>query len=139
MPDDAVIHLRVPAPTKARWVRDSRAAGMRLTDWIVSRVDAMPKITIPDLPFSALRLSRDSNGSVSFDLATVAAIERASGLPDGELMRQPEDVLAELITRWYAAHRADGGEPDPVAEDLLTEICLENERGGGISHAPGQA
>lgn len=36
---DALIHLRVPAATKARWVRESRAAGMRLTDWIVARID----------------------------------------------------------------------------------------------------
>lgn len=35
---DALIHLRVPAATKARWVRESRAAGMRLTDWITARV-----------------------------------------------------------------------------------------------------
>ena len=36
---EAIIHLRVPAATKARWVRESRAAGMRLTDWIVARID----------------------------------------------------------------------------------------------------
>ena len=36
---DALIHLRVPAEQKARWVRESRAAGMRLTDWIVARID----------------------------------------------------------------------------------------------------
>ena len=36
---DALIHLRVPAELKARWVRESRAAGMRLTDWIVRRVE----------------------------------------------------------------------------------------------------
>ena len=35
---EALIHLRVPAATKARWVRESRAAGMRLTDWITARV-----------------------------------------------------------------------------------------------------
>lgn len=39
---EALIHLRVPAELKARWVRESRAAGMRLTDWIVSRVEAQP-------------------------------------------------------------------------------------------------
>ena len=39
MTTDALIHLRVPAATKARWVRESRAAGMRLTDWIVQRVE----------------------------------------------------------------------------------------------------
>lgn len=37
--NDALIHLRVPAETKARWVRRSRAEGMRLTDWIIERVE----------------------------------------------------------------------------------------------------
>lgn len=36
---DALISLRVPAVVKARWVRESRAAGMRLTDWLSSRVE----------------------------------------------------------------------------------------------------
>ena len=36
---DALIHLGVPAALKARWVRESRAAGMRLTDWIVEKVE----------------------------------------------------------------------------------------------------
>lgn len=36
---DALIHLRVPAELKARWVRESRAAGMRITEWIVQRVE----------------------------------------------------------------------------------------------------
>ena len=62
---DAIIHLRVPAATKARWVRESRAAGMRLTDWIVQRVEAQPmeKITPIAIPlgmaFAELRLARD--------------------------------------------------------------------------------
>ena len=49
---DALIHMRVPAATKARWVRESRAAGMRLTDWIVQRVEAQPmdKITPISIP-----------------------------------------------------------------------------------------
>ena len=40
---EALIHLRVPAATKARWVRESRAAGMRLTDWIVARIDGQKR------------------------------------------------------------------------------------------------
>ncbi len=36
----AIIHLRVPADTKGRWISASRAAGMRLTDWIVDAVEA---------------------------------------------------------------------------------------------------
>ena len=37
---DALIHLRVSPALKGRWVRESRAAGMRLTDWIVKRVES---------------------------------------------------------------------------------------------------
>ena len=55
MDSDSLIHLRVPAATKARWVRKSRAAGMRLTDWITSRIEqSMTTITISfDVPAAA--------------------------------------------------------------------------------------
>ena len=41
---DALIHLRVPAALKARWVRASRAAGMKLTDWIVEKTETTMNI-----------------------------------------------------------------------------------------------
>jgi len=145
MTDDALIHLRVPASLKARWVRDSRAAGMRLTDWIISRVEAqlMTKLTpicIPaDLTFADLKLARDADGSVSFDTAVIERIEAASGLPAGFFMGQDEGAIADLITHWYRVHLAGGGAPDPVQEDLIGEVRAEDERGGGLSHAPGRA
>lgn len=36
---DALVHLRIPVAVKARWVRESRTAGAKLTDWIVQRVE----------------------------------------------------------------------------------------------------
>jgi len=149
MSDEAVIHLRVPAATKAAWVRESRAAGMRLTDWIVSRIEAktmpqqIPKATticIPaDLAFSDLKMARDPDGMVSFDTSVISRIEAASGLPDGFFMEQDESALSELITNWYRAHLAAGGAPDPVQEDLIEEARLEDLHGAGFSHAPGSA
>ena len=146
MSDEALIHLRVPAELKARWVRESRAAGMRLTDWIVSKVEAqrMHKITpiaIPEgVAFSDLRLGRDpKTGDVSFDTAVIERIEQESGLPAGFFMSQHEDALASLITTWYNAHRAAGGDTDPVAEDLIAEVQAEDAAGQGYSHAPGRA
>ena len=47
---DALIHLRVPAELKARWVRESRAAGMRLTDWVRERVDGKQSTPPPKEP-----------------------------------------------------------------------------------------
>ena len=37
--DIAAVHLRVPRELKARWVQESRDAGMRLTDWLVQRIE----------------------------------------------------------------------------------------------------
>ena len=144
---DALIHLRVPAAIKSRWVRESRAAGMRLTDWIVQRVEAQPmdKITPISIPqgmtFADLRLARDpKTGDVSFDTAIIERIEQESGLPAGFFMGQPEDAMASLITTWYAAHLEAGGERDPVADDLIAEVRAEDAAGQQhYSHNPGRA
>lgn len=143
---DALIHLRVPAATKGRWVRESRATGMRLTDWIVQRVEAPPmkQITVIAIPqgvtFSDLCLARDTHtGDVSFDTAVIEQIERESGLPTGFFMGQHEDALASLLTTWYSVHRAGGGAVDPVAEDLLFEVRAEDMAGQPYSHSPGIA
>lgn len=140
---DAIIHLRVPAATKGRWVRASRAAGMRLTDWIVQAVEGQRmthKLTIPpDLTFGDLRLARDPDGAVSFDTAAVERVYAASGLPLELLHAAGEDGIASLIVAWYRAHRQQGGAPDPIAEDLIAEAKSEDSRGAGISHQPGRA
>lgn len=97
-------------------------------------------IKIPeDLPFAALRLARDPDGAVSFDTSVIERIEAASGLPAGFFMRQSEDAVAGLIARWYAMHRAAGGQPDPVQDDLIAEAALEDRHGAGFSHKPGAA
>jgi len=38
-PPDAQVHLRVPMHIKAQWVRESRACGMKLTDWLLQRIE----------------------------------------------------------------------------------------------------
>lgn len=142
---DSTIHLRVPAATKARWVRASRAAGMRLTDYITEAVEAhmrrqVARIGIPvEVDFSDLRLARDPDGAVSFDWSVIERICTASGVPIEPLRNGPEGNVAGLIVNWYAAHRANGGNPDPVAEDLLAEVRAEDAAGQHISHAPGRA
>jgi len=145
MTADALIHLRVPAATKARWVRASRAAGTRLTDWIVNAVEAhmQSQITTAVIPsglqFADLNLARESDGSVSFDQTVIDRICAASGIAPELLTNGPEDNAASLIVGWYSAHLAAGGARDPVADDLIAETRVEDERGGGISYAPGRA
>ena len=100
----------------------------------------MTKVAIPeDLEFSDLDLSRKPNGSVSFSWAVIERICEASGLPVETFRDTPEDNVAGLIVAWYQAHRQDGGEADPVAEDLLAEVVAEEKAGQTVSHQPGRA
>lgn len=98
------------------------------------------QITIPDdVSFSDLRLARGADGMVSFDWATIERICAASGVPVEMFRDAPEDNVAGLIINWYAAHRQNGGQLDPVAEDLLAEVRAEDAAGQHVSHAPGRA
>lgn len=142
---EALIHLRVSAARKGRWVRASRAAGMRLSDWIINAVEShmqqqLTRIAIPDdIQFADLRLGRDSDGAVSLDWTPIERICAASGVPV-ELFRDgPEDNVAGLLMTWYRAHRNSGGALDPVAEDLIAEADAEDAAGQPYSHAPGRA
>ncbi len=142
---DHYVHLRIPADLKGRWVRASRAAGTRLTDWIVNAVEAhmQSKIATAVIPsglqFADLKLAREADGTVSFDQSVIDRICAASAIAPYLLTDGPEDNAASLIVGWYSAHLAAGGARDPVADDLIAEARLEDERGGGISHAPGGA
>ena len=100
----------------------------------------LARVAIPDdIDFADLHLARDPDGSVSFNWAVIERICQASGLPVELLRDGPEDNVATLITHWYMAHKKHGGALDLVADDLIAEALIEEERGQCISHAPGRA
>lgn len=144
MSEDTII-IKAPVGTKSRWVRQSQRAGMKLSDWLIERVEAQPMtktiaITIPsDVPFTDLKLGRNADGSVSFDWAPIERICEASGLDVALLRETDEDSLAGLLTAWYRHHLAAGGAPDPVYLDLIGEVQAEDAAGQRYSHAPGRA
>lgn len=92
-----------------------------------------------DLQFSDLKLVREQDGSVSFDWSAIDRICAASGLEADRFRNSAEDNVAGLIVAWYQAHRREGGEPDAVAEDLLSEVRLEDQAGQFASLPPGRA
>lgn len=97
-------------------------------------------ITIPEgVDFSDLHLSRESDGSVSFDMAAVETICRASSIPVEMLRDGPEDSVSDLLVAWYQAHIAQGGAHDPIADDLIAEAMIEESAGQSFSVAPGRA
>ena len=62
---DALVHLRVPAEMKGRWVKESRLEGMKLTDWITSRVEAKA-LSIADVLEEAATLAKSLEDSPIF-------------------------------------------------------------------------
>lgn len=96
-------------------------------------------IAIPnDLDFAALKLARKPDGAISFDWSPIEALCAANGIDIAHFRDGPEDNVSGLIVAWYAAHRQQGGAPDPVAEDLIAETIAE-DAAGSLSHPPGRA
>lgn len=97
-------------------------------------------ISIPEnLQFSDLKLSRDSDGMVSFDRQVIESICEFNSTDPEIFFNAPEDNVAQLIMYWYSHHINSGGKQDQVAEDLIAEVMAEDRLGAGISHKPGQA
>ena len=94
------------------------------------------KVTIPDdLDFSDLHLSRDFDGSVIFDGSVVERICKANGLP----VELSDANVARLVITWYQTHRQDGGDPDPIAEDFITEALADESVEQMVSYKLGNS
>ena len=93
-----------------------------------------------NLDFSALNLSSDSStdGGIEFDWSLIEDICEASGIDIAEFRDTDEGNVSILIHQWYTEHRARGGEPDPIMEDIIIEAKLE-ELFGSESHKAGKA
>lgn len=106
---DSIIHLRVPAATKARWVRESRAAGMRLTDWIVERVEMQHRVF-------DVTLYWHEGGSVFLGTVQALAADAAKA-----------DALAKYMRQGKAQEREieEGGGFRVDAEPLLPDEAVK--------------
>lgn len=98
---DALIHLRVPAEQKARWVRESRAASMKLADWIVSRVERKMNIS-----------------EIVTEVAVLA--EQAADLPIYFKSRQAADGVEAMLQAARAFRAADN---NPARIDAALWLC----------------
>ncbi|HEB94308.1 MAG TPA: hypothetical protein ENI94_12785 [Gammaproteobacteria bacterium] len=91
------------------------------------------KIRIPaDLQFSDLRLARDpETGDIEFDAEILREICEDNDLPFSE------EIVTSLMTAWYQHHRAQGGAPDQVMEQIIAEIEAEEITGVEIRGGSG--
>jgi len=100
----------------------------------------IPIVIPPNIAFADLKLSRNAlTGDVAFDWRPIDLICAASGIDPSQLRQQDEGYVAEILSFWYAHHKAAGGELDAAMEDLIGEVREEDAHGFGFSHQPGRA
>jgi hypothetical protein len=91
-------------------------------------------------PFVALRLRRETQGEhvgdVTYERDVLERVAEAFGL---DWPRLSEDDTGGLIIAWYVAARQAGEPPDPVAEELIEEVRIEDAYGQHTSEQPGRA
>lgn len=123
---DALIHLRVPAALKGRWVRESRAAGMRLTDWIIERLERKQEPTVQS--FKIPDALADAYRGAGWALAALAGGQPvalryvADVAPDlDEALAAGGETARHAVQRWMLSPAAG-----PVVRELqaLGEISV---------------
>ena len=93
----------------------------------------MPEIKIhlpEDVEFASLRLSRDPiTRQISFEWEPIEALCERSGIDAEVFLHGPQSNVAGLLVAWYAAHLRNGGQRDPVADQILIEAITEAQYG----------
>ncbi len=101
---------------------------------------SIPILIPPTIVFADLKLSRDAvTGDVAFDWRPIDLICEASGIDPASFRQQDEGYVGEILSFWYAHHKAAGGELDAAMEELISEVGEEDAHGFGFSHQPGSA
>lgn len=80
---DAIITIRIPAATKGRWIRSSRAEGKRLTSWIIEKVESTMGKTAQDILDLIREAGADDDKSILYALEDGAALA-ALGITDAD-------------------------------------------------------
>lgn len=74
------------------------------------------------LDFSDLGMRFGEAGEVLLNVEPIVRVCEASGIKTEVVLgRATQQNLANLITAWYAAHIAMGGQPDLVQEECMVE------------------
>lgn len=98
------------------------------------------KISVsPELNFAELNLRRKPDGQLSFNWEPIERLCANNGLDIAIFRDTHEDNVSSLIVAWYMEHLAQGGDRDPVQDELIAEAIAEDKHGGGYSHQPGRA
>lgn len=97
------------------------------------------KISIPDgMSFDNLDLKQEANGDITFNTEPLEAIFKFNGLNGSDFISFEENI-SPLLVNWYLVHRKNNGKINHFAENLITEVILEESSGQSFSLNEGHA
>ena len=104
----SVIHINAPRAMKARWVKASQARGIKLTDWIIERLEArsmnvypIPESIAPQYHGAGYALAAIAGGQI----VALRYVADAAPALDEELA-EGGAIARQAVQRWIASDAA---------------------------------
>jgi hypothetical protein len=84
--------------------------------------DSLLTLNLPEgYTFADLKIRRVESDAIDLDMDLVKLICNINGLDFDKVRQDPGPVVTTILTVWYKSHLAEGGEPDPLMEELRTQ------------------
>ncbi len=85
--------------------------------------DSLLTLKLPEgYSFADLKIRRcASDDAIDLDMDLVKLICTINGLDFDKVRQDPGPVVTTILTVWYKSHLAEGGEPDPLMEELKSQ------------------
>ena len=84
--------------------------------------DSLLTLHLPEgYTFADLKIRRVESDAIDLDMDLVKLICNMNGLDFDKVRQDPGPVVTTILTVWYKSHLAEGGEPDPLMEELRTQ------------------
>ena len=84
--------------------------------------DSLLTLKLPEgYAFADLKLRRCEADAIDLDMDLVKLICTLNGLDFEKVCQNPGPVVTSILTIWYKSHLAEGGESDPLMEELRSQ------------------
>ena len=84
--------------------------------------DSLLTLKLPEgYSFADLKIRRVESDAIDLDMELVKLICNINGLDFAKVCQDPGPVVTTILTVWYKSHIAEGGQPDPLMEELKTQ------------------
>ena len=85
------------------------------------QTDTLLALKLPEgYSFADLKIRRCADDAIDLDMDLVKLICNINGLDFVKVCQNPGPVVSSILTIWYKSHLADGGQTDPLMEELKT-------------------